>query len=70
MCFFDAPRDLSDEYDLADSDLEVESNVPVYSKTHAANMDADTPNELIHQYSANEEPALTQPWQNTGWKLP
>ncbi|KAF0683188.1 Aste57867_24752 [Aphanomyces stellatus] len=70
VCFFDAPLDLFDEYDLVDSDLETEAAVPSYSRAQAFNMDADTPNELLHQYALNEEPALTQPWQNTGASCP
>ncbi|ETV90516.1 hypothetical protein H310_14706 [Aphanomyces invadans] len=65
VCFFDAPRDLSDEHDIGDSDVDVEASIPIYSRSHSANMDADAPNDLVHQYAANEEPALTQPWQNT-----
>ncbi|RHY48235.1 hypothetical protein DYB30_010166 [Aphanomyces astaci] len=59
--FFDAPQDLSDEYDLADSDLDVEAHAPIYSRAQSANMDADTPNPVVHEYAATDEPALTQP---------
>ncbi|KAH9157942.1 hypothetical protein AeRB84_000261 [Aphanomyces euteiches] len=49
MAFFDAAPDLSDNNDLPDSDLETETITPKYSRIQAANIDPDTPNDLVHQ---------------------
>ncbi|EQC40263.1 hypothetical protein SDRG_02167 [Saprolegnia diclina VS20] len=63
--FFDAPLEPMDLYDLGDSDIETEVQTPLYSVDESLQIDLDTPNDAVYQYAANDEPALTQPWQNT-----
>ncbi|OQR86640.1 microtubule-associated protein [Achlya hypogyna] len=65
VSFFDAPLEPLDLYDLADSDIDTEVKIPAYTVADSLQIDLDTPNDLVYQYAATDEPALTQPWQNT-----
>ncbi|OQR90411.1 microtubule-associated protein [Thraustotheca clavata] len=63
--FFDSSIESVDLYDMDDSDIDTEVVIPNYTVNESLQIDLDTPNDMMYQYAAADEPALTQPWQNT-----